>query len=66
MIANLVNCSLRGMKGLEVHFIMRGDTQTAFKEAHYLALRYDLSHAYDVNGTCFFNNLINFIVNGRK
>ena len=20
---------------------------------HYLALRYDLSHAYDVNGTCF-------------
>ena len=32
MFANLVNCSLRGMKGLEVHFIMRGDTQTAFNE----------------------------------
>ena len=34
MFANLVNCSLTGMKGLEVHFIMRGDTQTAFNEAH--------------------------------
>ena len=34
MFANLVNCSLRGMKGLEVHFIMRGDIQTAFNEAH--------------------------------
>ena len=34
MFANLVNCSLRGMKGLEVHFIMRGDTQTAFNEEH--------------------------------
>ena len=33
---------------------------------HYLALRYDLSHAYDVNVTCFSTNLINFIVNGRK
>ena len=33
MFANLVNCSLKGMKGLEVHFIMRGDTQTAFNEA---------------------------------
>ena len=33
MFANLVNCSLRDMKGLEVDFIMRGDTQTAFNEA---------------------------------
>ena len=33
MFANLVNCSLRGMKGLEVHFMMRGDTQPAFKKA---------------------------------
>ena len=33
MFANLLNCSLRGMNGLEVHFIMRGDTQTAFNEA---------------------------------
>ena len=33
MFANLVNCSLRGMKGLELHFIMRGDTQPTFKKA---------------------------------
>ena len=33
MFANLVNCTLKGMKGLEVHFIMRGDTQPAFKKA---------------------------------
>ena len=33
MFANLVNCTLKGMKGLEVDFIMRGDTQPAFKKA---------------------------------
>ena len=33
MFAYLVNCTLKGMKGLEVHFIMRGDTQPAFEKA---------------------------------
>ena len=33
MFANLVHCTLKGMKGLEVHFIMRGDTQPTFKKA---------------------------------
>ena len=33
MFANLVHCTLKGMKGLEVHFIMRGDTHSAFKKA---------------------------------
>ena len=31
---NVVNCLLRGMKGLEAHIIKRGDTQPAFKKAH--------------------------------
>ena len=30
----VVNCLLRGMKGLEAHIIMRGDAQPAFKKAH--------------------------------
>jgi len=33
LFADLVNCLLRGMKGLEAHFIMRGDTQPTFKKA---------------------------------
>jgi len=28
---------------------------------HYLALRYDLSHAYDVNGTCFLTILLTLL-----
>ena len=32
MFADLVNCLLRGMKGLEAHFILRGNTQPAFKK----------------------------------
>ena len=30
---NVVNCLLRGMKGLEAHIIKRGDTQSAFNKA---------------------------------
>ena len=49
MFANLVNCSLRGMKGLEVNFIMRGDTQTAFNEAHRVpyALQEQVENEFD-------------------
>ena len=31
---NVVNCLLRGMKGLEAHIVNRGDRQPAFKKAH--------------------------------
>ena len=31
--SNIVNCLLRGMKGLEAHIIMRGDAQPACKKA---------------------------------
>ena len=34
MCADLVNCLLRGMKGLEGHFIWRGNVQPAFQKAH--------------------------------
>ena len=33
MFADLVNCLLRGVKGLEGHFILRGNVQPAFKKA---------------------------------
>ena len=34
MFADLVNCLLRGMKGLGAHVILRGNAQPAFKKAH--------------------------------
>ena len=34
MFAEQVNCLLRGMKGLEAHFILKGNVQPAFKKAH--------------------------------
>mgnify|MGYP000707139665 CR=1 FL=1 len=34
MFAELVNCLLRGMKGLEAHFMLKGNVQPAFKKAH--------------------------------
>jgi len=33
VFADLVNVFLRGMKGLEAHFILRGNVQPAFKKA---------------------------------
>ena len=33
MFAELVNCLLRGMKGLEAHFILKGNVQPTFKKA---------------------------------
>ena len=33
MFPDLVNCLLRGMKGLGAHFILRGNVQPAFKKA---------------------------------
>jgi len=32
VFADLVNCLLRGMKGLEAHFILRGNVQPPFKK----------------------------------
>ena len=34
MFAELVNCLLRDTKGLEAHFILKGNVQPAFKKAH--------------------------------
>ena len=31
---NIVNCLLRGMKGLEPHIIMKGNAQPTFKKVH--------------------------------
>ena len=36
-------------------------TQLRICILHYLALRYDLSHAYDVNGTCFLRILLTLL-----
>ena len=33
MFAELVNCLLRGMKGLVAHFILKGNVQPTFKKA---------------------------------
>ena len=33
MFAEQVNCLLRGMKGLEAHFILKGNVPPAFKKA---------------------------------
>ena len=33
MFAELVNCLLRGMKGLEAHFILKCNVQPTFKKA---------------------------------
>ena len=33
MFPDLVNCLLRGMKGLGAHFIVRGNVQPIFKKA---------------------------------
>ena len=33
MFAEQVNCLLRGMKGLEAYFILKGNVQPAFKKA---------------------------------
>jgi len=32
VFAELVNCLLRGMKGLEAHFILKGNVQPTFKK----------------------------------
>ena len=37
MFADLANCLLRGMKGLEAHFILKDNAQPAFKKARRVA-----------------------------
>ena len=44
--ADLLNCLLRGMKGLEAHFIMRGDAQPAFKKRVEYPMHYKLKMSW--------------------
>ena len=49
MFAELVNCLLRGLKGLEAHFILKGNVQPAFKKARTVpyALREQVENELD-------------------